>query len=210
MRYERTQKRETHERIVAEAGKLFRAEGYKGAGVDAVMKSAGLTAGGFYAHFKDKDALFAEMLRQALAGSVRSLSQKAAAGMDPIEKLIDSYLSVKHRDNPALGCVLPTLAAEVSRQSKAVRAVFTQATREFLAELAKHLPGQTRGEREQQAITILTGLAGGMLLARAVDDDQLSERIMRSMRKSLRTAITNSNPKPPRKRKNDRIPSPVL
>jgi TetR/AcrR family transcriptional repressor of nem operon len=189
MRYGADQKQKTHERIVADAAKLFRAEGYEGCGVDAVMKSAGLTAGGFYAHFKDKDALLAEALERCWAESAQKLSQTSGGapdGDDAALQWMDSYLSEGHRDQPGAGCTLPTLAGEVPRQPKAVRTAFTRAIRSYLDDLAQHMPGGTPGERGEQAIAALAAAAGAMLIARAVDDDKFSEQILRVMRKTLR------------------------
>src|SRR5271154_2822288 len=108
MRYGANQKQKTHDRIVAEAAKLFRTEGYEGCGVDAVMKAAGLTAGGVYAHFKDKEALLAEALEYSWAETARKMSaaHTATGDDDPVVRWADSYLSERHRDCPGAGCAL--------------------------------------------------------------------------------------------------------
>lgn len=198
MRYGADQKQKTHERIVADAAKLFRAEGYEGCGVDAVMKSAGLTAGGFYAHFKDKDALLAEALERCWAESAQKLSQTSgtsAGDDDPLLRWVDSYLSEGHRDQPGAGCALPTLAGEIPRQPKAVRTAFTRAIRCYLNELAQHMPGGTPGERGEQAVAALAAAAGAMLLARAVDDEKFSQQILRTMRRTLRARFVRPRSK---------------
>src|SRR6266478_2351312 len=198
MRYDSKHRKETHDRIVTEAGRLFRAEGYKGTGVDAVMKSAGLTAGGFYAHFKNKDSLLGEAVHDCVTERLQKLSLAARSEGNPVESWIDSYLSQQHRDHPGAGCVLPTLAGEIPRLPKDVRATFTQVTRQHLGELAKYMPGRTTTERNKQAIAVLGTLAGAMLLARAVDDTEFSDQILRTMRDQVRSNILRSPTKPSR------------
>ena len=201
MRYEAEQKQRTHDRIVAAAAKLFRAEGYDGTGVDAVMKAAGLTAGGFYAHFKNKDALLAEALEYCWAESGRQMSDTTTApgDNDLVLRWADSYLSKHHRDRSGAGCALPTLAGEIPRQAKGVRAAFTRAVRGYLDGLAQHMPGPTQVERNEQAIAVFSAVAGAMLLARAVEDGKFSEQILRTMRQTVRAKLVR--PRSKRKRR---------
>ena len=184
MRYTADHKQQTHDRIVAEAARLFRAEGYRGMGVDTVMAAVGLTAGGFYSHFKNKDALFAEVLTYlATTKGVQLLpadgSKRSKPSADPLGDWLAAYLSTHHRDSPHCGCALPTLAGEIPRQPKAVRKAFTAALRSNLAALASRVSVGSLAERTDTAIAVLASAAGAMLMARAVDDPAFSDHILR-------------------------------
>jgi TetR/AcrR family transcriptional regulator, transcriptional repressor for nem operon len=197
MRYGDQHKTKTHGRIVREAGRLFREQGFKGTGVDAVMNAAGLTPGGFYAHFRGKDELLAETLLDCSAEMSKSMSSKVAASSEPLRAWVDRYLSELHRDHPASGCPLPTLAAEVSRQSRAVRKAFTASLAEYIATLSKLVPAEIDAARIDAAIAMLASMVGGMLLARAVDDKDLSARILRVARDAAAPDTGESNSPPP-------------
>lgn len=188
MRRSKQAKRETHARIVAAAARRFRAEGISGVGIGELMGEAGLTHGGFYAHFDNKDALVAEACTDGLAQSRETLihAVREAPKDQRLAKFIDLYLSTEHRDHPEAGCVMPTLAGEVARSSSGVRAAFTRAYGDYRDALAAllHESGAADGEGEaseaqNKAMVLLAGLAGTMLLARAVDDPALSERMLR-------------------------------
>jgi TetR/AcrR family transcriptional repressor of nem operon len=185
MRYTGDHKQKTHERIVAEASRLFREEGYKGASVDAVMEAAELTPGGFYAHFDDKDALLAEVLEACILRKNRRLAVDAELTDDSFRQWVEYYLSRDHLDEPGNSCPLTSLTAEVARQPKKVRKVFTDAIRVRLAEIARAAPGATEAERSENGISALASLMGAIMLARAVTDAGLSEQILRAVRKSI-------------------------
>lgn len=185
MRYTSDHKQQTHERIIAEASRLFREEGYKGASVDAVMRAAELTPGGFYAHFDDKDSLLAEVLEQCILRKNRRLAADAPLPPGAFHEWVDYYLSRDHLAEPGNGCALPALTAEIARQPKKVRKAFTEAMRVRLAELTRAAPGETETERNEQAITTLASLVGAVMLARAMEDAGLSERILRVVRDSI-------------------------
>src|SRR3954454_23829799 len=111
---------ETHQRILDAAGRLFRQNGIDGVGVDAVMAEAGLTHGGFYAHFASKEALVAEAIG-AMFEEARAKFEQSVAGKPPAEALsayIDFYLSRSHRDARDTGCPLPALSADLPRLTK--------------------------------------------------------------------------------------------
>ena len=202
MRRTKLAKQQTHERIVAAATRRFRAGGIAGVGVADVMGEAGLTHGGFYAHFASKDALVAEACGVGLAQSRERIIRKIRR--EPAERrlsaYIDLYLSAEHRDHPEAGCVMPTLSGEVARSSGAVRAAFTQAYNDYRAALASLLAdtdnadeGGETFEASDEAMVLLAGLAGTMLLARAVDDPALSERMLRINREFYKHAFLSGS-----------------
>jgi TetR/AcrR family transcriptional repressor of nem operon len=113
----------THRRIVETAGASFRRRGLSGIGIADLMKEAGLTHGGFYAHFASKDVLVAEVLRLA-SERLGSLIAEAAAAAPEGEKLMAvaaRYLTSRHREHPENGCSIATLGAEIGRESGAAR-----------------------------------------------------------------------------------------
>src|SRR5882757_8550570 len=124
MRHCKTEKAKTHQRIVATAAKKFREEGLAGIGIADLMKEAGLTVGGFYKHFKSRDALVAEAVGLAL-GMWKDQMEAAASGGPPVtyESLLDNYLSEAHRNDPGTGCPVSALAGDLARSDKSTRAL---------------------------------------------------------------------------------------
>lgn len=161
--------------ILEAAGRLFREGGFDAIGVDAVMKEAGMTHGGFYGHFESKQDLMARSVAHAL----EQADESWAAGPVPMAALAAAYLSQDQCDNPGEGCALAALGSDVARQSPAVRRVFTDALRTRIDRLAGVLPGTSPAARRRTAIAAWAGLVGAMVLARAVDDPALSREIRR-------------------------------
>ena len=186
MRYSARHKAETRQRILEAAGRLFRERGYNGVGVDAVMAEVGLTAGGFYAHFASKEALFAEAIGDVLRSRNASLSTVMPAEQDGrawLQTLINIYLSRSHRDTMADGCPLPALTPDVARQSQATREKYERHLQQFLSEVEARMPAGDPPPRDR-ALALIAHLIGGLTLARAVSDGQLSTQILKSCRRA--------------------------
>jgi TetR/AcrR family transcriptional regulator, transcriptional repressor for nem operon len=190
MRRSKQETEQTHARIVGEAAQQFRAAGIKGTGIDDIMRQAGLTHGGFYTHFRNKEALIVEACAAGFAQTQQQLANavRTAPANRPLHAILNGYLSTRQRDHPEESCVLPTLAADIARSSLEVRMSFTQIYRAFLQYLEAFLPapaqpGHTAQPAETQptddALVLLAGMVGTMLLARAIDDAALSERLLR-------------------------------
>jgi TetR/AcrR family transcriptional repressor of nem operon len=181
MRRSKQETEQTHARIVEEAARQFRASGIKGTGIDDIMSQAGLTHGGFYTHFRNKDALMVEACAAGFAQTQQKLNNavRTAPATGQIQAILDGYLSTSQRDHPEESCVLPTLAAEVARSSAAVRTSFTQIIQAFLEYLDAVLPATAETHPTDDALALLAGMVGTMLLARASDDAELSERLLR-------------------------------
>ena len=184
MRYASDHKRQTHQRIVEAASRLFKGGGYVGTGVDAVMNAAGLTPGAFYAHFPSKNALLAE----TLALSVARMKERFLAGFDErtastwLRGVVLRYLSTTHRDSVADGCPLPALTADVFRADGVAREEFEAHLRGLLTELEGNMPTNLGSARDRALATIAL-CVGGLMLARAVKDRALSNRILRACRR---------------------------
>lgn len=188
MRYSPEQKARTHAQIVETAAREFRDKGLHGIGIADLMSRLGLTHGGFYAHFRDRDALVAEASSAAAAESFRRLieaAEEAPAGGE-VHAMIDFYLSRAHRDDPGHGCLLPALAADISRQHDSVRSAFTGSLKENLEKLSRYMPAKDDRAGFAQALTMISAMAGGLLIARAIDDPESSGFLLDSLRKQLR------------------------
>ena len=179
MKVSRQQAARNRERILEAAAQLFRERGFEGIGVAELMKTAGLTHGGFYGHFASKDDLIAEASARALTQSLEKWNKFAErAPDDPLSGIADAYLTRNHRDNPRVGCLLAALGPDISRQGPTVRHVVTDYVRSAFDLLAKLVPGSSRARKRQRAIGAYATLLGTMVLARAVDDRALSREIL--------------------------------
>jgi TetR/AcrR family transcriptional regulator, transcriptional repressor for nem operon len=184
VRYPRGHKERTREQIVETAARAFREEGVAGVGIGELMGRAGLTHGGFYAHFPSKDALVAEVCGRAKEQSTATM-QEAFAHARPGEELaafVRAYISRTHRDDPGAGCLMPALGSEMPRHAPEVRAAFTRQIRHVIGSLSPLLPDDAAAAAEDRAIALAAGMAGAVLLARAVDDPALSDRILKACR----------------------------
>jgi len=186
MRYSREHKQETHDRIVKKASVRLREKGAHGIGVADLMKEAGLTHGGFYAHFDSREALVMEAFAYAMDRSMdhwRKLTDEVA----PEKRLAlvaESYLSALHRDNPGTGCSIPALGAEIARESPKARKAFAGKLDEMIEQLADYIPNLPRKAARKQAVATLATMAGTMLLARIAGSSELSDEVLKAGRDS--------------------------
>lgn len=183
MRYKENHKEQTHKRIVETASREFRSRGFDGIGIARLMSLLQLTHGGFYAHFADKEDLIVEAMSvavdQSLSNIVQALEQGGVTG------LITFYTSNMHRDNPGLGCPLPSLTAEEARRPIGTRESFTFAYSKVIATVTEYVPGSSWEERFEKVNVMFASLIGAVSLARAVSDPALSDRILASTREHL-------------------------
>ena len=184
MKVTREQAAANHERIVDQAAKLFRERGFDGIGVADLMKSAGLTHGGFYGQFASKEALMAEAAERA-AGRMVDQWNGMADGKTSLAEVARSYLSASHRDAPGRGCVMAALGPEASRQAKPVRDAVTQSLGATLDALTRLAPGKSAAEKRRKAIATFAAMVGAMVLARAVNEPELSDEILETVAQSL-------------------------
>jgi TetR/AcrR family transcriptional repressor of nem operon len=187
MRVSRERAAENRDRIIDVAGRLFRERGFDGIGVAGLMKAAGLTHGGFYGHFESKEDLELQACARVLARTSEQWNAVAVnAAEAPLDALLDTYLSGRHRDGIGNGCVYAALAADVARQENpALRHSFTEGLRSLIDVLARAVPGRTKASRRERALARLAGMVGALILARAVDDAGLSDEILATARVAL-------------------------
>lgn len=186
MRVSRAEAAQSRERIIEVAARLFRERGFDGIGVAELMKSAELTHGGFYRHFASKEDLMAQACARALEGSLDTLQQLAEqGGGNALSAVASAYLSPAHRDRPGDGCALAALGAEAARHGSPVRGAFTQGVRSAVDLLTRLVQGKTRHAKREQALAIYASMVGALVLARAVDDAELSEEVLQSVLASI-------------------------
>jgi len=187
-------KAQTRTRIVAAAARAFRERGVESVAIADVMRAAGLTHGGFYAHFPSKDALVAEATASGLSDSRREFVSDAAEANPeaPLREVIRRYVSRYHRDHQAEGCAMPALTAEIARESMEVRRAFTAALEEYVANLMEYVPGDSPEARRDGALVLAAGMAGAVALSRAVDDPALSDRMLLAARRFYTDTLAGS------------------
>jgi TetR/AcrR family transcriptional regulator, transcriptional repressor for nem operon len=171
---------ENRERILTEAARLFRERGVSAVGMDALAEAAGMTHGSLYSQFDSKEHLAAEALGRAFDASATKYG-----AIETLSAYVERYLSPRHRDTPGSGCAIATLGCEVPRQGKAMRQTFTGGLRSMMERLTRLLNPKAGRKSENEALAIAATLVGGMILARAVDDRELSDRILAACRAQL-------------------------
>ena len=184
----------TRARIIDTATKAILRNGYHGIGVVDIMKGAGLTHGGFYAHFASRTDLLVEVAATASAQSLAQLNKVAdsASPEQGLQAIIDSYLSDRHLNAPQHGCPIAALGGEMPRQAPEVRATATRGIEQFAQFLSSTMPAGHQAD----AFGLMSCLIGALVLARAVDDPVLSATIRASAEHFIRTALhseTTSN-----------------
>ena len=180
MRYSREHKLETHARIVKKASERLREKGAHGVGVADLMKEAGLTHGGFYAHFDSREALVIEAFAYAMDRSTERWRKLAEA--TPPEKrlatIVNSYLTPTHRDDPGHGCAVPTLGAEIARESPRTRKAFAAKLEQMVDMLAGQTPDVPRKAARKQAMAAIATMMGTLVLARIAGNGEFSDEIL--------------------------------
>jgi TetR/AcrR family transcriptional regulator, transcriptional repressor for nem operon len=180
MRYSREHKLETHARIVKKASVRLREKGVHGVGVADLMKDAGLTHGGFYAHFDSREALVIEAFTHAMdRGTERWRKLAEATPPDRrLKTIVESYLTPLHRDDPGHGCAIPTLGAEIARESPRTRKAFAARLEQMIDMLAAQIPDLPRKAAREVAMATIATMMGTLVLARIAGSGEFSDEIL--------------------------------
>lgn len=189
MRYPASHKHATRRRIVDAAAAAFRERGVAETGVDEVMRRAGLTHGGFYAHFHDKTELVAEACAAAFDAAIPNLDRIAAAPTPAARArlLIDSYLGIRHRDNRGSGCFVVAVGADMVRLQGAARTGYARGFAQHLERLGATLRLHADAQENRERVAhLMSSLVGALLFARAIDDPVASDAMLHAMRRQLR------------------------
>src|SRR5215218_7125196 len=177
MRYGKDQKQATRQRILEAAGRRFKQDGIDGAGVAAVMSDAGLTNGGFYAHFESKEDLVANVLADQLR-TQRQGFDDLPSDRAGLEAIVRRYLSPQHRDEWADGCPSAALLDEIVRRPAATRQVFTDELMGVIDDIASRLDPTDVEVARTDALTVFGLMVGTLQLARALTDRDLSDQLL--------------------------------
>jgi TetR/AcrR family transcriptional repressor of nem operon len=187
MRYSKDHKLETHARIVKKASVRLRERGAHGIGVADLMKDAGLTHGGFYAHFASREALVIEAFAYAMDRSTERW-RKLAEQTPPDKRLatiVDSYLTPAHRDDLSHGCTIPALSAEIARESPKTRKAFAAKLEQMIEMLAEQTPDVPRKTARKRAMASLATMMGTLVLARVAGSGAFSDDILGAGREAV-------------------------
>lgn len=181
----RQQAAENRSAIVAAAERLFRARGVDAVGLTELMKEAGFTQGGFYNHFKSKDALVAEVMEKAMQD--RADSPNAAS----LDAQVALYLSAAHRDNVEAGCPLSGFAGDAPRLTDAAQACYARGLATYLDRLERMVAteGATPAQTRRDAVAVFSQMVGALVLSRAIagTDPALADEILAAGRETLTT-----------------------
>ncbi|MEM8932054.1 MAG: TetR/AcrR family transcriptional regulator [Acidobacteriota bacterium] len=200
MRYPADHKAQTRAKILKAAGRVFRRQGYQGGGVDAVMREAGLTHGGFYAHFRNKEALFGDAVLAALYAMREQHDRwtEGQRGADWVRAFVSGYLDRRHVENAESGCPVPTLVSELGRAGDGPKREFEKGLDEWAGQISSHLGGTSSHAPDgapddrsdvDAAFGVIAASIGAVALARAVADDALSDHILASTRTLIEQAV---------------------
>src|SRR6476620_12547500 len=187
MRYSREHKQETHDRIVKKASVRLREKGAHGIGVADLMKEAGLTHGGFYAHFDSREALVIEAFAYAMDRSTerwRKIAEETPPGKR-LASIVETYLTPLHRDDPGHGCAVPTLGAEIARESSKTRKAFAAKLEQMIDMMADQVLDVPRKVARKQAVAALATMMGTLVLSRIAGTGEFSDEILNSGREAV-------------------------
>jgi TetR/AcrR family transcriptional repressor of nem operon len=188
VRYSDTHKQETRRKVVYAAAAAVRVKGPDGVGVADIMAEAGLTHGGFYAHFPNKEALVAAAVEEAFDQSRRRFTS-LTEGMSPglaLTTFVDTYVSADHRNAPQHGCPVSTLANDLPRQGPRVRGAFDTGLLGLIARIEAWLPDGDPAARRSLASSLMAEMAGAVAMARAVSDETLAGELLDASRARIK------------------------
>ena len=182
MRYPPERRARTRDAVLQAAACELRERGFFGVGVDRLSAAAGVTSGAFYSHFSSKE----DVLRSVIDANLGRPFIKPGDGdlttrRERLRAYLRSYISLEHRDAPGQGCLIPALSADIARSGLAVRTIYQERTVEFIDKLAPLMKGPP-GAREKRAWSLLSMMAGAMLIARAMPDKDQAAKVIDSAR----------------------------
>jgi TetR/AcrR family transcriptional regulator, transcriptional repressor for nem operon len=191
MRYSSDQKLKARRSIIEAGAKVLKTGGFAGVGVDQVAAAAGVTSGSLYSNFSGKEDLLKEIIGQYLGAPYTD-----ARGGDKVDwpvrfkEFLTGYISARHRDTPAAGCVMPCLSVDVSRASVAVRREYQVRMNELIDKIVKGLEGGTQRQRRDRAWSIIALMVGSLTVARALPDgDESNEMVNAALKCAVRLLV---------------------
>jgi TetR/AcrR family transcriptional repressor of nem operon len=190
MRYSPDHTIRTRHRILEQAGRLFRRHGYRGVGIEHIMRAARLTRGGFYGYFRSKVDLFAEVL-QGEHGFVRLMRGRTGRDRATLareaRRIVRDYLHPAHRERVGRGCYFVSVATDVARAPRPARQAFEGQVLALAGEFERSLEGAT--PLDPRALAAMSLCVGGLTLARAVDDEAVATALLDAAREAAERAL---------------------
>jgi TetR/AcrR family transcriptional repressor of nem operon len=192
MRYPSDQKARAKEAILQAGAKALRTNGFNGIGVDGLAASAGVTSGAFYSNFSNKEALLEQVIETCLGEPfIDSESGSLAERQHRLREWLAMYISADHRADPASGCVMPTLSADVARSNPQIRAAYKRRMSALVRKMSNVLD-VAGPDRKKRAWSIVAMMVGAITISRAMPDGEESDQVLES---ALQTAIALIAPK---------------
>jgi TetR/AcrR family transcriptional regulator, transcriptional repressor for nem operon len=185
MRYPSDQKARARQAILQAGTRALRTNGFNGIGVDGLAASAGVTSGAFYSNFSNKEALLEEVIETCLGEPfIDSESGSPAERQDRLKEFLAMYISADHRADPASGCVIPTLSADVARSNPQTRDAYKRRMLALVHKMSNAMDGAGPA-REKRAWSVIAVMAGAIAISRAMPDGEEAGRVLDS---ALQTA----------------------
>jgi TetR/AcrR family transcriptional repressor of nem operon len=189
MRYPSDQKARAKRAILQAGARALRTNGFNGIGVDGLAASAGVTSGAFYSNFSNKEALLEEVIETCVGEPfIDSESGSLAERQDRLKEWLAMYISADHRADPASGCVMPTLSADVARSNPQIRAAYKRKMLELVRKMSNVLDG-ARPDREKRAWSIIAMMVGAIAISRAMADGEEADHVLDSALQSATALI---------------------
>lgn len=200
MRVSRQQAEENRQTVIDVASRLFREHGFDGIGLKDLMAGAGLTQGAFYKQFESKDDLAAQASKRALESASGRWSAAAESNPeDPLSAVVDFYLSMGHCAEKTDGCPVVALGSDAARQGPDVKAAFEAGIKQYLEMMGSWAGKADGGEADGKAMAMLSTMVGAVLLARAVNDEQMSKRFLQAAAESVLSQSSAGDVQPGRR-----------
>jgi TetR/AcrR family transcriptional repressor of nem operon len=173
------------EAILQAGARALRTNGFNGIGVDGLAASAGVTSGAFYSNFPNKEALLEKVIETCVGEPfIDSESGSLAQRQDRLREWLAMYISAGHRVDPASGCVMPTLSADVARANPQIRAAYQRKMLELVRRMSNVLDG-AEPDRARRAWSIIAMMVGAIAISRAMPDGEAADQALDS---ALQTA----------------------
>lgn len=192
MRYPSDQKARAKQAILQAGARALRTNGFNGIGIDGLAASAGVTSGAFYSNFSNKQALLEDVIEACLGEPfIDSQSGSLTQRQDRLKEWLAMYISADHRADPASGCVMPSLSADVARSNPQIRVAYRRKMSALVHKMSNVLDG-TGPDREKRAWSIVAMMVGAIAISRAMPDGEEADQVLES---ALQTAIALVAPK---------------
>ena len=187
MRYQHGHKAETHRRIVRGAARQFRRNGLSGPAIATVMKASGLTAGGFYKHFRNRDDLLIEAVEEGFreVGSGLITAARQAPSGEGWKAIVKRYLSIEHCEHPDTGCPVAAPAPDIARANSNLKKRLVGTMQTYRRQLVPFMPGENSMEKERNFLVIFAAMAGAVAVARTAPDPATKQAVLGSVRDHL-------------------------